>query len=125
VKFSVKLILAVLVLCVAACAGSLFKSKAAPPTIYMLSVMPSCRHAVMPSSAVDGGSGGSTGCAPAADCSAAGLPGTSGAEIPVDPAVLKPRARTGLESDRIAVLYPDRRPTYSGSVRGECTAGGH
>jgi ABC-type uncharacterized transport system auxiliary subunit len=112
VKISAKLILAVLVLCVAACTGSLFKSKAAPPTIYMLSVKP------LP--AVDGGSGG---CAPAAGCSAAVLPGTPGAEIPVDLAILKPRARTGLESDRIAVLYPDRRLDYFADARWSGTLG--
>jgi ABC-type uncharacterized transport system auxiliary subunit len=94
VKIWAKLILAVLVLCVAACAGSLFKSKAAPPTIYMLSVKPSA--------AVDGG---------------------SGAEIPVDLAILKPRARTGLESDRIAVLYPDRRLDYFADARWSGTLG--
>jgi ABC-type uncharacterized transport system auxiliary subunit len=94
VKIWAKLILAVLVLCVAACAGSLFKSKAAPPTIYMLSVRPSA--------AFDGG---------------------SGAEIPVDLAILKPRARTGLESDRIAVLYPDRRLDYFADARWSGTLG--
>jgi len=39
------------------------------------------------------------------------------AEIPVDLAVLKPKARPGLESDRIAVLYPDRRLDYFADAR--------
>jgi ABC-type uncharacterized transport system auxiliary subunit len=83
-----KLILAVAALCLAACTGSLFQSKAAPPTIYVLS----------------GGAGSSEGDAP-------------GAEIPVDLAILKPRIRTGLETDRIAVLYPDRRLDYFADAR--------
>jgi cholesterol transport system auxiliary component len=95
VKFSAKLILAVLASCVAACAGSLFKSKEAPPTIYVLSAEPS----------------------------SAGPPGTSGADIPVDLAVLKPRVRTGLETDRIAVLYPDRRLDYFADARWSGTLG--
>jgi ABC-type uncharacterized transport system auxiliary subunit len=102
VKISAKLILAVLALCAAACTGSLFKSKAAPPTIYMLSVKPA--------SDVGG-------------VSAAAGSATSAAEIPVDLAVLKPRARTGLESDRIAVLYPDRRLDYFADARWSGTLG--
>ena len=39
------------------------------------------------------------------------------APIPVDLAVLKPRVRTGLESDRIAVLYPDRHLDYLADAR--------
>ena len=70
-----------------ACSGSLFQSKAAPPTIYVLS----------------------PGAVPA-DSGAA-------AAIPADLAVLKPRLRTGLESDRIAVLYPDRRLDYFADAR--------
>ena len=93
-KLSAKLILAVPALCVAACTGSLFQSKAAPPTIYVLSAK--------------------TG--PAND-------GAPGAEIPVDLAVLKPRVRTGLETDRIAVLYPDRRLDYFADARWSGTLG--
>jgi len=70
---------------VAACTGSLFHSKAAPPTAYLLSA----------------------GQASPRD----GLP------VPVDLAVLKPKARAGLESDRIAVLYPDRRLEYFADAR--------
>jgi ABC-type uncharacterized transport system auxiliary subunit len=70
----------------ASCTGSLFQSKAAPPTIYML---------------------------PAGGGSAA----PTVAEIPVDLAILKPRIRTGLESERIAVLYPDRRLDYFADAR--------
>src|SRR3984957_19570783 len=71
-------------LCAAACTGSLFHSKAAPPTIYLLS---------------------------------AGQPSPRDAEIPVYLVVLKPKARAGLESDRIAVLYPDRRLDYFADAR--------
>jgi cholesterol transport system auxiliary component len=63
----------------AACSGSLFQSKVVPPTIYVLS--PGASAAADPPAAV----------------------------IPVDLAILKPTLRTGLDSDRIAVLYPDRR----------------
>ena len=73
--------------CMAACSGSLFQSKAAAPTIYVLS--------------------------PSAPSSSLG----SSAAIPADLAVLKPRLRTGLESDRIAVLYPDRRLDYFADAR--------
>jgi cholesterol transport system auxiliary component len=45
-----------------------------------------------------------------------GSPGT-GAQIPADLAVLKPRVRTGLESDRIAVLYADRHLDYLADAR--------
>jgi cholesterol transport system auxiliary component len=73
------------ILCLASCTGSLFKSKAAPPTVYMLR---------MPAGAA----------APAAP-------------MPIDLAVLKPRLRAGLESDRIAVLYPDRHLDYFADAR--------
>jgi ABC-type uncharacterized transport system auxiliary subunit len=70
------------------CTGSLFQSKAAAPTIYILSG--------------------------AADSPAGAAPG---AQIPADLAVLKPRPRSGLESDRIAVSYPDRRLDYIADSR--------
>jgi len=72
------------VLFLAAC-GSLFQSKLAPSTVFLLSVK-------------------------------AGA-GAAGAEIPVDLAVLKPRVRTGLNNDLIAVLYPDRRLDYFADAR--------
>jgi ABC-type uncharacterized transport system auxiliary subunit len=75
-------------LCLSACTGSLFQSKATTPTAYLLSA----------------------GLASPRD----GLPAP---EIPVDLAVLKPKARAGLESDRIAVLYPDRRLDYFADAR--------
>jgi ABC-type uncharacterized transport system auxiliary subunit len=85
-------------LCAAACTGSLFHSKAAPPTIYLLSAgQASPRDGLRASGAP-----------------AAGRPAP---EIPVDLAVLKPKARAGLESDRIAVLYPDRRLDYFADTR--------
>ena len=45
------------------------------------------------------------------------LPAPGAATIPADLAVLKPRLGTGLESDRIAVLYPDRRLDYFAGAR--------
>jgi ABC-type uncharacterized transport system auxiliary subunit len=72
----------------AACTGSLFQSKVAPPTVYMLSA-----------------GGGQAASAAAAD------------EIPVDLAILKPRLRPGLETDRIATLYPDRHLDYYADAR--------
>ena len=68
----------------AACTGSLFRSKAMPPTVYVLS---------------------------------AKLDPPGAATIPADLAVLKPRLGTGLDSDRIAVLYPDRRLDYFADAR--------
>src|ERR1700688_2117100 len=83
---------------VAACTGSLFHSKAAPPTVYLLSAGQASPRDGLPASG-----------APAA--------GRPAPEIPVDLAVLKPKARAGLESDRIAVLYPDRRLDYFADAR--------
>jgi ABC-type uncharacterized transport system auxiliary subunit len=82
------LLLVLPLLLLGACAGSLFKNKAAPPTIYLLSATPS-----------------SLGDA------------ASGALIHADLAVLKPRVRTGLDTERIAALYPDRRLEYFADVR--------
>jgi ABC-type uncharacterized transport system auxiliary subunit len=82
----------------AACTGSLFHSKAAPPTVYLLSAE----------------MGRATLGTPAAGSSAAGMPA---AIIPVDLTVLKPRLRPGLESDRIAVLYRDRHLDYFAGAR--------
>lgn len=78
------------VLGLAACGGSLFRSKLPPPAVYQLSI----------------GSGSTpAGAAPAR------------APIPADLSVLRPRVRTGLDSDRIAVLYPDRRLGYLADAR--------
>jgi len=79
---------ALLFICLAACTGSLFRSKIAPPTVYML---------------------------PAGAGSA--QTASTGAVIPADLAVLKPKLRTGLETDRIAVLYPDRHLDYFADAR--------
>jgi cholesterol transport system auxiliary component len=82
----------------AACAGSLFKNKAAPPTMYMLGAARSTAAADAPGAAALGGTppGGN----PAADL-----------------AVLRPRVRAGLGTDRIAALYPDRRMDYYADAR--------
>jgi ABC-type uncharacterized transport system auxiliary subunit len=97
-----KLIIAVAGMGLAACTGSLFQSKAAPPTIYLLSAGARAPDQGAPATATAPGS-------PAA--------GSPAAEIPVDLAVLKPKLRTGLETDRIAVLYPDRRLDYFADAR--------
>jgi cholesterol transport system auxiliary component len=80
--------LAVLMLSCAlgACTGSLFKTQAAPPTLYLLS-------------ANDAG-GANAPQAPALDL-----------------AILKPRVRAGLDTDRIAALYPDHRLDYYADAR--------
>jgi cholesterol transport system auxiliary component len=44
-------------------------------------------------------------------------PAAAPVPIPVDLAVLKPKLRTGLESDRIAVQYPDRHLDYFADSR--------
>ena len=87
------------VICLAACTGSLFQSKVVPPAVYMLSA---------------GGPG-----APAAGGATSGSPaaGRPAPTTPLDLAVLKPKLRTGLETDRIAVLYPDRRLDYFADAR--------
>lgn len=76
-----------MLLMLAACAGSLFKNKTAPPTMYRLAATPR---------------------------SPAPNPANAAA---VDLAVLKPRVRAGLDTDRIAALYPDRRMDYFADVR--------
>jgi cholesterol transport system auxiliary component len=78
-------------LCLAACTGSLFQSKAVPPAVYLLSPIAG---------------------SPAGDPAAPEAP-----KIAVDLAILKPRLRPGLESDRIAVLYPDRHLDYFAGAR--------
>ena len=85
-------------ICLAACTSSLFQSKVKPPTVYLLSA-----GAESPAPGT-----------PAAEAPATGIPA---AAIPVDLTVLKPKLRPGLESDRIAVLYPDRRLDYFADAR--------
>jgi cholesterol transport system auxiliary component len=82
------ILLALLGVTLAACAGSLFKNKAAPPTMYML---------------------GATRSTPAID--------PQNGNLPSDLAVLRPRVRAGLDTDRIAALYPDRHMDYYADVR--------
>jgi ABC-type uncharacterized transport system auxiliary subunit len=72
-----------------ACAGSLFKNNTAPPTMYLLSATPKSSTA---------------------DSAKAPL-------APIDLAVLKLRVRAGLDTDRIAALYPDRHMDYFAGVR--------
>jgi ABC-type uncharacterized transport system auxiliary subunit len=87
---------ALLFICLAACTGSLFRSKIAPPTVYMLSA--------------------GAGSTPTASTGSTAEP-LPGPVIPADLAVLKPKLRTGLETDRIAVLYPDRHLDYFADAR--------
>jgi cholesterol transport system auxiliary component len=84
------LLLGLIGVTLAACVGSLFKNKVAPPTMYALSATPKPALADPPGTAV---------------------------LSPVDLAVLKPRVRTGLDTDRIAALYPDRHMDYFADVR--------
>jgi ABC-type uncharacterized transport system auxiliary subunit len=79
-----------LLLPLAACTGSLFKTKVAPPTLYLLSA----------------------GNADPAPASSAPPPALS-----ADLAVLKPRVRAGLDTDRIAAVYPDRHLDYFADAR--------
>ena len=63
------------------------------------------------------GAGSAASDAPAG-ASSAPLHGPGNAPvIPVDLAVLKPRLRPGLETDRIAMLYPDRHLDYFADAR--------
>src|SRR5271155_1809378 len=45
------------------------------------------------------------------------LQASPAAQIPADLAVIKPRVRAGLDTDRIAALYPDRRLEYFAGAR--------
>jgi ABC-type uncharacterized transport system auxiliary subunit len=99
--------MALTVICLAACTGSLFQSKAVPPAVYMLSAGLEPGKSAAPAGAA----------APGTPAAGGPAPGTPAATIPVDLAVLKPRLRTGLEMDRIAVLYPDRRLDYFADAR--------
>jgi len=85
------------------CAGSLFKTQLAPPTLYLLS-------AESPTA--------DPGAARLGDAQA-GAPGSSvpGSSVRTNLAVLKPRVRTGLDTERIAALYPDRRLDYFADAR--------
>jgi cholesterol transport system auxiliary component len=80
-------LLAVVSTLLSACGGSLFQTKAAPPTMYVLSAPPK----------------------PAA--------GPPAQPIAADLSILKPHSRPGLSTDRIAALYPDRRLDYFADVR--------
>lgn len=94
-------------LCLAGCTGSLFQSKAAPPTVYQLSAGAGAgARGAAAGAAADG--------APPADAAplAAAAP-----VIPVDVAVLKPRVSPGLDTERLAILYPDRRLDYFADAR--------
>jgi ABC-type uncharacterized transport system auxiliary subunit len=91
VKLPTPLLLLFLVL--AGC-GSLFKNQTAPPTMYWLSATPPPSAAALQANPAD----------------PAGVP-------VADLAVFKPRVRAGLDTDRIAALYSDRRMEYFADVR--------
>jgi cholesterol transport system auxiliary component len=79
-------LVALLSLLLCGCGGSLFQTKVAPPSLYLLS--------------------------------AARTPAAADApRISADLAVLRPRVRAGLNTDRIAALYPDRRLEYFADAR--------
>ena len=86
------MLLALLGMSLAACAGSLFKNKAAPPD-----------HVL----AVGGQPPGAGGSVDPADA----------ATVPSRSRGARPRVRAGLDTDRIAALYPDRRMDYFADVR--------
>jgi ABC-type uncharacterized transport system auxiliary subunit len=95
----------VLAACAMGCTGSLFQSKVPPPTIYLLGAGAALAGA---------GPGASAGVAtPGVATRSVSTP----VPLPVDLAVLKPRVRSGLESDRIAALYPDRHLDYFADAR--------
>jgi cholesterol transport system auxiliary component len=75
----------------AACTGSLFQSKTPSSSVYLLSAR--------------------------LDAVTAAPSAATSAVLPADLAILRPRIRKGLESDRIAVLYPDRRLDYFADAR--------
>jgi ABC-type uncharacterized transport system auxiliary subunit len=95
--------LVLLTVTLAACAGSLFKNKAAPPTMYMLGAERSSEAADPPGVATP-------------DVATPGV-ATPGDKPAADLAVLRPRVRAGLGTDRIAALYPDRRMDYYADAR--------
>jgi cholesterol transport system auxiliary component len=84
-----RMALPLLMVLLTACAGSLFKNNTAPPTMYLLSATPKSATPEPPKA-----------------------PGA-----PIDLAVLKLRVRAGLDTERIAALYPDRRMDYFAGVR--------
>jgi ABC-type uncharacterized transport system auxiliary subunit len=78
---------AMLALLLCGCGGSLFQTKVAPPSMYVLSATPETPAAV------------------------------DAPRIAVNLAILRPRVRAGLDTDRIAALYPDRRLEYFADAR--------
>ena len=86
-------LLVLLSLALAGC-GSLFKNQTAPPTMYWWSATPPPGAAAVQAAPADPAP------APLADL-----------------AVLKPRVRAGIDTERIAALYPDRRLEYFADVR--------
>jgi cholesterol transport system auxiliary component len=94
------MLLALLGMTLAACAGSLFKNKAAPPTMYML-----------------GAARTGPGVDPTGGEPPDGAPARNNLPRDLDLAVLRPRVRAGLDTDRIAALYPDRHMDYFADVR--------
>jgi ABC-type uncharacterized transport system auxiliary subunit len=79
-----KNLLAVLIVALCGCSGSLFKSKVEPASVYLLSAQGAAR---------------------------------AGGALPADVAVLKPLVRAGLDTDRVAALYPDRRLDFYAGAR--------
>lgn len=88
----VRLLAAVVPLTLAACTGSLFKSKEPPQATYLLTVAPV-----------------SAGAGPQAP--------TAGSQPSSDLTILRPQIRPGLDTRFIAVLYPDRRLDHFAGAR--------
>jgi len=90
------------------CAGSLFKTQQAPPTLYLLSAE---------SPTADAGAAQLGDAQAGAPGSAAPGSAAPGSAARTNLAVLKPRVRTGLDTERIAALYHDRRLDYFADAR--------
>jgi cholesterol transport system auxiliary component len=99
VALALPVALAVPVLLSGACTGSLFQDKTPPSTMYLLTAKART---------------GKTAAASTAPPPPAAAPALS---ANVDLAILRPRVRAGLDTDRIALLYPDRRLDYFAGAR--------
>jgi ABC-type uncharacterized transport system auxiliary subunit len=81
-------------LVLAGCTGSLFKTQVAPPAMYLLSAEAAADAATAGGARADASGG-----------------------VSVELAVLKPRVRAGLDTERIAALYSDRHLDYFADAR--------
>jgi cholesterol transport system auxiliary component len=99
------------------CTGSLFKTNAPPPTLYLLTPV-AAPEAVTHAAARDAAAPDAGAIHAAPSGGNAPPPGaTPDTRLMTDLAVLKPRVRPGLDNDRIALVYPDRRLDYFADAR--------